>query len=966
MKRYIYRNLFVLAALALATACSEKETTDQEILDSRESLKLEVSYAYSGAEVNALSFSHSPIHTVLDVSMNNENLKWNLESDSPWCTVVQEEHRGTGPIKLEIAANEDFTPREPATLTFIAGEYRGFTIKVSQSASAFIISQPFFSAPKAGGSYTVQVTTPEASNWSVSGGDWISVTKGESTTAGGMSTTTLTLKPAANTGNSRFGSVTLTSGSEKDEIWFYQFGNELEYDASGNILFPGDGEATLSITIPSYVVKDVSAPAYTHTTITDNGDGTSTLVIRIDKNLSDCAETRPVEMSLLLANAAASVVSIPTIVQDYIPANGLVTSKGLLAFAEAVASGTSTADWEKDGVVVVVQDIDMSGVSGWEGIGSAAKPFIGKFNGNGHSITNLKKASAGLFGYCKGATIENITLAKGCTIYNNKEYEGKGGLGGIVTIAENTTVSGCGFAGELEFAGTSENDDPAYVGGVVGWADKDSNIKSAKMAGKLVISISSSDICFVGGIAGLSLGTLTASEMIGELSFSSGVNTLIAGGIQSKLPAGATVSNNSFMGTITVGGNSAILNVGGLYGLIESDRSFDSASDKSVSLGTINIESYASGSGSRIFAGGFAGKAEPGISLSFKDYEFQTNMSLDQTSSRQSDYICIGGVFGGCEPAEDEGLKALSFENISNLGYFATAYEASLTTQLARGFIGGVAGFANAKSVTFKGCTNNGEIGKLTAGANSANSKNYVLVLGGIAGVVIGGDASFSKCENKGMITNKHYSNCIPENNRDGWYTACTAAGILGAFDPKVESVSGKLTMSECTNGALIASYRGMAGGLIGYARNATISGCTNLGDLGQNSTSSSNAAYKGGIACWLSQSTVADCVAKCNVFCSNPASAVQSPGGIVALSTGGGVTITGCSYYGIISVNKGDQPSACGGILSTGEEDSVVSDCRYGGKINGIDISENNVSTYVLGNGTGSASNITLWNGNI
>ena len=541
----------------------------------------------------------------------------------------------------------------------------------------------------------------------------------------------------------------------------------------------------------------------------------------------------------------------------------------------------------------------------------------------------------------------------------------EGCFGGIVSVAEGSTISACSVSGDLEFSGNSDNEDPSYVGGVVGWADKSSTIEQAKMAGKLTISSPSSSgiVCYAGGIAGLCLGKLTASEMTGRISFSSGVGTIFAGGIQGALPAGADVSNNSFMGTLTLGGNSAQVFLGGLYGSILSDRSFDSASDKSVSLGNISIDSFLSGTGSMVYAGGFAGKAEPGISLSFKDYEFQTNIALDQTANRQASFVCLGGVLGGCDP--DAPCKSVRFESVSNMGFYSTAYSTSVGSQISREFVGGIAGFVNGPA-TFTSCTNNGEIGRLTADANCANTKNYVIVLGGIAGVTVGGDASFTSCENKGYVTNKHYSNCIPENTREGWYTPCTAAGILGAFDFKPDSSGGRLTMTNCMNGSMIVSYRGMAAGIVGFARNASITSCTNLGDLGQNSTNSSNAAYKGGIACWLSNSAIVDCVAKCNVFCSNPASAVQSPGGILSLSTDGGVSITGSSFFGVLSVNKGDQPFACGGIVSTAEEDTKVKDCKYGGRVNGIDISENNVSSYAIGNGMGSANGISIWNGTI
>ena len=243
-----------------------------------------------------------------------------------------------------------------------------------------------------------------------------------------------------------------------------------------------------------------------------------------------------------------------------------------------------------------------------------------------------------------------------------------------------------------------------------------------------------------------------------------------------------------------------------------------------------------------------------------------------------------------------------------------------------------------------------------------ANTKHYSFVMAGIAGVVIGGDASFTGCDNKGKITSNHYSNNVPPDATNGWYTSCIAAGILGAFDYLLESVSGKLTIKDCANGAVLASYRGCTGGIVAFARNAEISSCSNVGDM---AVTNSNAAYKGGIACVLGKSSISGCTVKCNLFCSNPASAVQSPGGILSLSSGGGVTVTGCAWYGVMSVNKMDQPFCCGALVSTAEDDTVVSGCKAGGTINGVVLSENNISNYAVGNKLGKVENLSYWGGN-
>ena len=963
--KFIYRFILILSALALAASCVEK-VSDADILAGRDRTTIEVSYALGGTEVKSVTVASASIKKTLEVTVNNENLKWNLESNRDWCVVVPEEHRGSGSVTLSIAANEDFEAREPATLTFVAGDFRGFQITVNQNATAFIIGQPYFVSGIDGGSYNVNVTTPAGTEWNIDAEDWMEVTEGAPSAGEDFTTTALTIKASANAGASRYGSVRLSAGEEKGYINVFQFGTELTYEG-GSILLEGTEGASLTLTAPAYVVNSVQAPKFAAATVTENEDGTSTVNVVLKENLSDCSENREVKLSLQLSNASASIVELPAVVQDYIPANGLVTGKGMMTFAQAVAAGAPTTDWEDNGVVTVKGEIDMSEVEGWTGIGTADSPFKGKFNGGGFEITDLKNTSAGLFAYCEGATIQNVVLGKGCSLYFSKEYTGlEGAFGGIVAVAkEETKVTDCQFDGAMDFAGTNDNDEPAYIGGIVGYADETSTVTKSKMNGNITLSSGSSQmLCYVGGLAGKTEGTISNTEMTGKLRFSSGISELVAGGITSVLSEKTVVSGNSFMGELTLGGTSSNVILGGLYGSVSSDRNFDDASDKSVTLGNISIDSFASAATTEVFAGGFVGKAEAGVALSFKGYECQTNISLDQKTSRTASYVCLGGVLGGTDP--DAAAKSLSFDTVSNSGVISTAYnETQVTSPISRCFIGGIAGFIYGDA-SFKSCINNAEIGKVLSGTYSASNKWMAFVYGGVAGVVLGGDAEFTSCENKAGITMHHYSNCAVKDgndSKDGWFTVCTGAGILGAFDNKVTSVSKELKMTSCVNSGGFKVYRGIAAGVVGFARNAEIVSCSNSGTLSQNT--SSNSPHKGGIAGWLMNSEVKNCVAKCDVYAATSGGNGQQAGGILSIARGGGVKITGCSYYGNVTVQNSGTP-LYGGVVAVAEADTVIDDCKFGGKVNGVDVSANNVASLAVGNGLGIVSNITLWNGTL
>lgn len=173
--------------------------------------------------------------------------------------------------------------------------------------------------------------------------------------------------------------------------------------------------------------------------------------------------------------------------------------------------------------IVLLNDIDLNNIP-WNPIGTAACPFKGKFNGNGHTISNLvvnPKAKgraisraaeddvaegAGMFGVTENATLENVTISNAQA---NGDSEGAAGvLVGIATgdtkvsgvTIENATATASGSEsaaglvvgkaeGSIAVSGvsivstpTSEGDETqnnnkveaTYAGGVVGHFDGDS------------------------------------------------------------------------------------------------------------------------------------------------------------------------------------------------------------------------------------------------------------------------------------------------------------------------------------------------------------------------------------------------------------------------------------------------------------------------------------------------------------
>jgi len=107
-----------------------------------------------------------------------------------------------------------------------------------------------------------------------------------------------------------------------------------------------------------------------------------------------------------------------------------------------------------DGSYVLVEDIDLSDVS-FEPIGDADRSFIGRFDGNGHVVTNLsvsEEGYAGLFGAVgENGTVENVGV-------ENANVSGTG-AGGLVGFNAGTVV-------RSYVTGNVTGDEP--VGGLVG------------------------------------------------------------------------------------------------------------------------------------------------------------------------------------------------------------------------------------------------------------------------------------------------------------------------------------------------------------------------------------------------------------------------------------------------------------------------------------------------------------------
>ncbi len=138
-------------------------------------------------------------------------------------------------------------------------------------------------------------------------------------------------------------------------------------------------------------------------------------------------------------NASTTGAKAASTVTDWSTASGTYTISSADEL-KALSGKTISA-----GVTLVLaNDIDMSGVTGWAGITN----FKGTFDGNGHKISNLT-GTQGLFAATENATIQNVGL-ENININGNSDY-----IGGLIGSAKNTSVNNCYTSGTVKNSNTT-------------------------------------------------------------------------------------------------------------------------------------------------------------------------------------------------------------------------------------------------------------------------------------------------------------------------------------------------------------------------------------------------------------------------------------------------------------------------------------------------------------------------------
>ena len=340
----------------------------------------------------------------------------------------------------------------------------------------------------------------------------------------------------------------------------------------------------------------------------------------------------------------------------------IATAQDLVDFRNEVNKGTAKLYATlKDNINLSVLD------ENWEPIGtSSSKPYSGTFDGGGFTISGLKidnnKRYQGLFGYVKGGTIQDLTVAGSVkTSTTSSAY-----AAGIVGYGDPVTMKNC--VNKVTVNVTQKG----YAAGVAAYAGTGSTITDCTNQGNI-----SGVGGYLGGIVGTAKGvTMTNCINSGEITSTAApsISTIGIGGIAGTFSEStASIERCYNTGRVT----STIKRTGGIVGYF---------------AGTMT-KCFNSGSITGIYASGGIVGSISAVNASVTDCYNTGNILCNAPTAQYKDSNAkgVGGIVG------DPGGTSYSakIKNCYNAGTITN--EDTAMTGIT---VGGVIGSSSAKSLS--------------------------------------------------------------------------------------------------------------------------------------------------------------------------------------------------------------------------------------------------------------------------
>lgn len=289
---------------------------------------------------------------------------------------------------------------------------------------------------------------------------------------------------------------------------------------------------------------------------------------------------------------------------------------------------------DNDGIYVLKNDIDFENEE-LSLFSSATEPFKGTFNGDGHTIKNVKLSKTslsyyGIFGYTKNAKISNLNI-ENVTVESNGL--GSFSAGALIGCAEATTVSDVTIS-NVNYTITVSSTGDVNVGGVVGSSAK-STFTNTTINGVTIDFTQARYRVNVGLFAGKVSG-----DSVGEKEIA---------GKTKKIVTDACSATGSITGAMKFSSSTeGYLRAGGFVGFVESSSSiiYNSYCDANIELTkTDSVDKY------DLSVGGFIGSNSGYVNISKCFAKTNINVSASDADTRlvanDSEKTAAVGGFAG-------------------------------------------------------------------------------------------------------------------------------------------------------------------------------------------------------------------------------------------------------------------------------------------------------------------------------
>ncbi len=446
---------------------------------------------------------------------------------------------------------------------------------------------------------------------------------------------------------------------------------------------------------------------------------------------------------------------------------------------------------------LVVNDLDMSQFTNWEGIGTGMSPFKGNFDGGGHAIRNLtintSSGYKGLFGYVKGASTSSKVKIHDFTIT------------GSVT-AGDTSAAVCGYATYTDFYNIVDSatvsGSKAYHGGICGFAYYYVNFDSCFNHGTVQGTYN------VGGIVGYHYYYSNMAHC-GNTANITGTSYNV-GGLAGYFYTGVNGTTYKIDTCFNTGAVSGTYQTGGLIGYAYYAKFYGCENRGAVSgsyyVGGItgyqnyygameNCRNYGKVTGTSYYVAGLAGYVYYQYNNSYPTCRFY----------RCENYGDVSGTYGV------GGLLGYTYYYVKTLS--CTNYgDVRATSATLSGGAGGLVGYHNYYS-SIDSCVNYGDVSAACYSAGGITSMNYQY-------------STIANTDNYGNVTNTYST-----TSYTSYYYG--TGGIAGANYYSSATAADSNTIKNCNNYGDIKSSSYLTGGIVGQTYYyGWVNNCRNYGNV--------------------------------------------------------------------------------------------------------------------------------------